>query len=146
MNKSIVLIAIATLVYSFIFIGCDNAAKKVENAENNVTEAKAELKDARAEYMKDVENYRRQTADQLEANNKSIEQFNLSIAKEKAQTKDAYNKQIAELELRNRELQKRMDEYNGDSKDQWDQFKSEFKRDMDQLGIALSNLTVKNSK
>jgi hypothetical protein len=30
-------------------------------------------------------------------------------------------------------------------KDQWEIFKAEFDRDMEQLGIALGNLTVKNN-
>lgn len=39
-----------------------------------------------------------------------------------------------------------MDEYKADSKEQWDAFKAEFNRDMDELGIALKDLTVKNNK
>ena len=70
----------------------------------------------------------------------------MGIAKEKSQIKEEYNKQIAELEKKNMEMKKRMDEYNGESQDQWDRFKSEFNRDMDQLGTALSNLTVRNNK
>lgn len=135
-----------TMVLWSTFTSCNSSAKKVENAEENVTEAKADLKDAKAEYMQEVENYRIQSAEKYDANVKSIEEFNLKIAKEKSQVKKSYDKQIAELEQKNMEMKKRMDEYRGESKDQWEQFKSEFNRDMDQLGTALSNLTVKNNK
>ncbi len=140
------LMVMFTMVLWSTFTSCNSSAKKVENAEENVTEAKADLKDAKAEYMQEVENYRIQSAEKYDANVKSIEEFNLKIAKEKSQVKKSYDKQIAELEQKNMEMKKRMDEYRGESKDQWEQFKSEFNRDMDQLGTALSNLTVKNNK
>jgi F0F1-type ATP synthase membrane subunit b/b' len=146
MNKSMLLMVMFTMVLWSTFTSCNSSAKKVENAEENVTEAKADLKDAKAEYMQEVENYRIQSAEKYDANVKSIEEFNLKIAKEKSQVKKSYDKQIAELEQKNMEMKKRMDEYRGESKDQWEQFKSEFNRDMDQLGTALSNLTVKNNK
>ena len=64
---------IFAIAIGFVFTGCDNAAKKVENAEENVTEAKDELKDAKAEYAADMENYKRQSAEKYESNMRSIE-------------------------------------------------------------------------
>ena len=56
------------------------------------------------------------------------------------------NKKIAELEQKNADTQKKLNEYKADSKEKWEMFKSEFNRDMDELGKAFSNMTVKNNK
>ena len=39
-----------------------------------------------------------------------------------------------------------MDEYKAEGKEQWEEFKAEFSRDMDELGKAFKDLTVKNEK
>mgnify|MGYP003530308073 FL=1 len=75
-----------------------------------------------------------------------IADFKSRIANEKKAVKDEYNKKIAELEQKNADTQKKLNEYKADSKEKWEMFKSEFNRDMDELGTALSNLTVKNNK
>lgn len=87
-----------------------------------------------------------QTAARTEANNKSIAEFNARTSNEKKELQAEYQKKIAELEQKNSDMKKRMDEYKADSKEQWDAFKAEFNRDMDELGIALKDLTVKNNK
>ena len=75
-----------------------------------------------------------------------IADFKSRIANEKKAVKDEYNKKIAELEQKNADTQKKLNEYKADSKEKWEMFKSEFNRDMDELGNALGNLTVKNNK
>ena len=39
-----------------------------------------------------------------------------------------------------------MDEYKADGKENWEKFKAEFNHDMDGLGSAFKDLTVKNVK
>jgi predicted nucleic acid-binding Zn-ribbon protein len=146
MKKSILLMAIFTFTVGSLFTGCQNSAKKVENAEENLTEAKEDLRDAREEYREDIENYRLETAEMYEANNRSIAAFNQKMANEKNEVKMKYNKEIGDLELKNREMKKKMDEFNAESQEQWEKFKSDFKRDMDQLGKALADLTLVNNK
>lgn len=136
--------AIFTLSVGTFFTSCENSAKKVENAEENLTDAKEDLDEARADYQEDIANYRLQTADRYEENNEKIAAFNLKMAKEKEDIRAQYNTQMAELELKNREMKMKMDEYSADSNDEWQNFKIEFKRDMDQLEQALSDLTTTN--
>ena len=50
------------------------------------------------------------------------------------------------MEQKNTDMKKRMDEYKADGKEQWKKFKAEFSRDMDELGQAFKDLTVKNVK
>ena len=43
-------------------------------------------------------------------------------------------------------MKKRLEDYKADSKDKWESFKTEFNHDMDELGSAFKDLTVKNTK
>ena len=50
------------------------------------------------------------------------------------------------LEVKNSDMRMRMDNYKEDGKDNWETFKTEFSHDMDELGKAFKDLTVKNVK
>jgi len=129
-----------------VFLGCESSSEKVDTAEQAVTDANNELEQANQEYLADIENYRTETSSKIEANNQSIADFNLRIAKEKKEVKEDYKKKIAELESKNSDMKKKMDEYKADGKEKWEAFKTEFSHDMDELGAAFKDLTVKNVK
>jgi phosphoenolpyruvate-protein kinase (PTS system EI component) len=139
--------AIPTLMgASLFFTSCSTPAEKVKDAKENVTEAKNELKDANEAYLADVESYRREAAEKIEANNQAIIEFNKRVQNEKMEARADYKKKIAELEKKNTDMKKRMDDYTADGKDNWESFKMEFNRDMESLGLAFKNLTVNNVK
>ncbi|MFN0047523.1 MAG: hypothetical protein ACKVOU_00200 [Cytophagales bacterium] len=43
-------------------------------------------------------------------------------------------------------MKKKMDDYKEDGKENWEKFKTEFNHDMDEIGNAFKDLTVKNVK
>ncbi len=49
-----------------------------------------------------------------------------------------YLNKIKELELKNSDMKKKMDEYKADTKEGWEKFKTEFEKDMDNLGVAIT--------
>lgn len=144
MKQSILVLAIFSFLAGALIISCDSPAQRVEAAETNVAEAKDDLAQAKQEYLEDVENYRLQTAKKIEANNQKIADFNVKIEKEKAEAKAEYKIKVAELEQKNRDMKNKMDGYKVEGKDQWEAFKAEFNRDMENLGVALENLVGKN--
>lgn len=146
MKKSIFIIASATLISGLVLTSCSTSSEKVENAEQGVTEANNALENANQEYLTDMENYRTETTTKIAANNQSIADFNIRIDKEKKEVKADYQKKIAALEQKNSDMKKRMDDYKANGKEQWETFKTEFSRDMDELGQAFKDLTVKNVK
>jgi len=146
MKKSILVFTSVTLLSGMVFLGCESSSEKVDTAEQAVTDANNELEQANQEYLADIENYRTETSSKIEANNQSIADFNLRIAKEKKEVKEDYKKKIAELESKNSDMKKKMDEYKADGKEKWEAFKTEFSHDMDELGAAFKDLTVKNVK
>ena len=146
MNKTILAITVVALITGTVFTSCNSSADRVDNAEQALIDADKELKEANEAYLLDIENYRMETADKIAANNKSIADFNLRIEKEKKEVKAEYKNQIAELEQKNSDMKKKMDDYKADGKQKWEAFKAEFSHDMDELGKAFTDLTVNNTK
>lgn len=145
MRKSILLFTFIAVVSSLMYTSCKSSSEKVENAEEKVTEAEQNLNDAQQEYQADLDNYRMQTASTIETNNRNIAEFNARIENEKNEVRAEYRTKIAELEAKNNEMKQKLDNYQSEGKDQWESFKNEFNRDMDQLGRSISDLTTKNN-
>ncbi|MFY8137614.1 MAG: peptidase M23 [Flavobacteriales bacterium] len=132
---------------TFFFYGCSDSGQKVQSAQDDVEEANKDLEVAKTNYLEDVAEYRKQTAVMIAQNEKSIAEFNERIKNEKADEKYKYEAKIKELESRNTDMKKRMDDYKVESKEKWDMFKAEFSNDMDELGLAFKNLfTSENEK
>ena len=147
MTKSISKI-VATIYLAGIVatIGSNAYSQKVKKAQQNVTQAQKDLAKANADYLKEVANYKKESAEKIAANDKSAKEFEARIASEKAEAKADYKAKISALELKNSDMKKRLEDYKADGKDQWEKFKAEFSHDMDELGRAFKDLTVRNAK
>jgi hypothetical protein len=55
-----------------------------------------------------------------------------------------YEKTIADLETRNDTLRVRLNNFKIEGETKWDEFKREFKKDMDQLGQAIEDVFTKD--
>lgn len=132
----LVLIVITGL--SCTMISCESAKQKVTSAEENVAEAEKELEVAKDDYLADVEKHRILYLERIAANDQSIAEFNARVAKEKKEARAEYQNKIKELELKNSDMRKKMDEYKADGKEGWEKFKTEFEKDMNNLGVAIT--------
>lgn len=139
MKKLILILAVFTLITNITLTSCNTSAEKVENAEKKVDQANEDLYEANQKYLADVEAYRKESADKITANNKSIADFKARIAQEKKEAQVAYSQKITVLEQKNSDLKKKMDVFKAESKEQWENFKIEFSKDMDDLGTAFGN-------
>lgn len=145
MKNNILKITAVVLIAGAALTSCNSSTDKVENAQQAVEEADQELREANEAYLRDIEQYRKETAERIEAHNQSIADFTSRIENEKAEAKADYENQIAELEQKNSDLEMRMKNYKADGKEEWEEFKTEFNHDMDELGKAFSDLTVNNT-
>jgi hypothetical protein len=146
MKKTIYTISTLLLIILSIFTACNTPAKNVENSADAVIEANEELNEANKNYEEDLAKYKQETYQKLSENEQSAANFRARIATEKKEAKEDYDIKIAELERRNSDMKKRMEDYKGDSKEKWESFKNEFNNDMNELGTAFKNLTVNNTK
>jgi hypothetical protein len=146
MKKKILKIASIAFTVCAILTGCETPVEKVEKASINFTEADKELKEAQKEYVYDIENYRKETDDKITANEKSMAEFEVRIANEKKEAKADYNKKIVALQQKNIDMKKRMNDYKADGKENWELFKADFTKGMNEIGESLKDLTTKHSK
>lgn len=128
-----------------LLTGCNSPEQKVENAKSAVVEANKDLQQATRELMVDIDQYRRKTAVRIAANDSTIAALKATIAKETGDMKSDSEKQLVVLEQKNSDMKKKLADYKGEGKEQWENFKAEFNRDMNTLGEAFKNFTDKNS-
>ncbi len=153
MKNSIFVLAVCIFTTGAILTGCnsssqnaDDAQKKVENAQNNVTEANKNLDKANEEYLADIDNYRKEADAKAAANDKIITDLKARVNIQKKETREDYNKKIAELEQKNAEMKKKMDDYKAQGKENWENFKGDFNHSMDDLGKAFNDLSDNKGK
>jgi len=153
MKKIVFTLAATAFFAGILFTSCNSPSQKIENAEQDVLDAKEAVIDARSDLnvarqdsVTEFQQFKTEFQNKISANEKSIAGLKLSIADESRENKVLYEKKIAELEERNNDMKIKLAEYKEGETDQWQTFKSEFKRDMDELGKAFSDFTVNNKK
>ena len=62
------------------------------------------------------------------------------MEKTDSKTKAKYNKAVAELEQKNRDLKKKLEEYKDEGESKWQEFKTNFSHDMDAVGKTIKDL------
>ena len=139
-------------VSAFLFVAislvtsCNSSENKVQEGKTDVMEAEVDLKEANEDYLTDIENYKKETADKIAENDKRIAEFKTQIALKRKEFKVEYQKEIDKLEKENNDMKNKMDGYQESGKENWEKFKMEFSHDMDEMGQAFKDLTVKNVK
>lgn len=128
-----------------IFMACNSPAKKVENAQENLKEAKTELKQSKIDSIADYEIFKAESELRIQNNEKIIAAYKERMRTDKKAIKANDQKMIDELEERNINMRRKVETFKNEGKDNWQDFKVEFNHDMDELGTALKNLTVKNT-
>lgn len=141
-----VLLPALMLALSSFIVGCNSPAENVQAAREDVADAKADLDKANKEYRADTTNYKKSVMDKIASNELQLVKLKEKLATETAITKADYNDQINLLEKRNAELKIKIKNYSADGNSNWEVFKAEVSRDMDELGKALNDLTVRNVK
>lgn len=145
-TKTMIFIAAFSILTSITVESCNSPAEKLEKAENDVTKANEELEIANEEYLADIDAYRLETAEKIAKNDSTIIAFKKRMKIEKKEAIKDYEIQLAELEQKNIDLEKKMDEYNGHGESNWEIFKDEFNREVQELQDAIDDLDQKHPK
>jgi len=150
MRKPILSITVILCMVALLTTGCNSSSKKVEDAKENVQDAEADVMEANQELNEalndSIQTFRKIAENQIIANEKSLALYKVQIAKENKKNKAIYEKEWAKLVKQNKDLKSRLENYKEKSDGNWEDFKTEYNRDMDELGKAFKNLTVKNEK
>ena len=153
-NKFNYILLALVITTGMVLSNCQTSSQKVDKAEENVVDAKQELKeavkDAQKEAVKVADNvewtvFKDHTTLKINNNQAEISELKTKM-KSTGKTMDAvYVKKIEDLEQKNKDLKVRMDNYEKNQSD-WESFKREFNHDMDALGAALKDIVVNNKK
>lgn len=143
MKKTIITIGVATILLATTLISCNSKAKKVEAARQNVEIANQELTQALRDSIRDYKSLSEETIISYE---KTIVELKANIAKQNKANKSVYEKDVAILEQRNKDMRKKLSEFNEENQEKWHAFKKEFSNDMDELGVAFKNFGNKDNK
>lgn len=150
MKKTILLLAITSFFVGTMVTSCNSttskvgeAEKKVETAEENLNEANLNLNQAK---LDSIIQWKRVTVLKIDTNDKNILVLKSKISSQKEDNKSKYEKKIAQLEKKNVDLKKKLDEFNEEKQTDWEAFKAEFNHDMDELNEAFKDLTIQNLK
>ncbi len=150
MKKTILSVAISILFIGAFITSCQTPESKVEDAEEKVVNAEQKLDDANFDLnqarLDSIQQWKEETAVKISNNDKSIAELKAKILKLNAENKANYDKSLAALELKNAELKKKLGDYNYDGKSNWQIFKDEFNRDLEEIAKSFKDLTVKNTK
>jgi hypothetical protein len=139
MKKTQLLLAAAIVTLGLAWTSCNSPSDKVANAQNDVKAANADLDAANKELLAEINKYKAATADSIEQNDKSIAEFDARIDKQKVEARDEYRKKITELDKKNNDMKKRMDDFKAGSKEDWEAFKKSFSQDMHSMNQGIRN-------
>src|SRR6478609_174880 len=111
MKKSIVTIAMAASFVGAIVSGCSSSETKVENAKADLKEAKAELNQEQKDSVADYVAFKTASEERIASNETAIQAFKERMKTDKKQIKKADQEMVDKLEQRNIDMRKKMDEY-----------------------------------
>lgn len=141
---------ILTMVLASVLIGTTQISA------NNVSEEKIKngkelllpLQDSKNKTQADeYKAYRAEQEKKITANEKQIADMRAKKDKVSKEKRADYESKIDKLEMKNKEMKKRiMENYKDEGKEKWESFKKEFNHDMDELGKSLKDLFKDNVK
>lgn len=125
----------------------ENARNRVQAAEENLDKAQnnetaVAQKAATADELK---TFKLESELRIKNNEVSIAELKLKMNKPGSALEEVYARRIDSLHMKNQNLKTRMDNYEKTHTD-WGKFKSEFNRDLDNLGKSLKSLRIVHEK
>jgi small-conductance mechanosensitive channel len=147
-------IIITTLFATTLFTGCDSAAQKVDDAHAQVQDANQNLKAAQANANADAQTtantqewkvFKAESDAQIKENEAAIANLRVKLKNSGKILDVVYSKKIETLGNKNRAMKEQMDAYEKNISN-WETFKRAFSHDMTELGKALKDLAVSNTK
>ena len=122
-------------------LSCNNLTKNAMNLHENINKENNNLNENNQEYLEDIEHYRNETAKIIESNSQNILVFKAKIYSEKDESKYNYRHSIFLLELQNGYMKMKLDDYKPEGKVNWEIFKAEYTRQMEELGKEFADFT-----
>lgn len=136
MKKSIGILVIAIAVF---FVSCKSAQQKELDAQQNLSQARQDLSATQASNANEWQTFRSESLIKIKENDKRIAELKIKMNQPGNTFDGMYRTRIEKLESKNKELKSKLKNYDGKQTD-WKTFKSDFNRDMDEIGKNIKDL------
>lgn len=114
-------------------------AESVEEAQENLIVAEQDYQEAVIDSTNEYARYKLESDEKLKANDQKIAELKAKMKAKKLQDRTNFEIKLNELEQKNTKLKASIANYEESDKNKWEIFKANFKKDMDDLGKAISN-------
>ncbi len=146
LSKQIVAFTFGAFIVTMIYAGCESTPeKRIENAEEGLHEAKKEIKeaikDARTAYRDEWHTFQFEMEAKIRDSEYRMNELKRKMVKADGKTKSKFDKEIEAVERQNENLKHRLAEYKDEGKEKWDEFKTDFAREVEIIEKSLSDLT-----
>lgn len=147
MKKSIIVLAVASVIAGNAILSCKSNTEKESDAKENLDGVTEAINNDSISKANDAEwqRYKSEAITTITANEMRIAELKKAINKPGTTFDKTYVKSIVSLEDKNASLKVKITNYENNQTD-WDSFKREFNSDMNELGTAINNVTTKNNK
>ena len=113
------------------------------NVSENTGNANHSLTERRTEYLAEWQTFKREAAKNIDASEKELKSLRRKMARDGSKLTAQYDKEVTLLEQRNRDLKKRLDDYNAGGQTEWEAFKTRVQHDLDEVESTMTEVSRK---
>lgn len=148
MKKNILKLSFVACIAIMGLASCNSTPEKkaedVEAAKENLIDAQDDLQQARIDSINDYNDFQKESEMKLQSNDESIALLKEKIKTEKKEVRIKLEENLDALKEKNAKLKIRMAEYKSEGKTNWEEFKQDVNKEIDELGKAISEAAQKN--
>ncbi|MFO7525901.1 MAG: hypothetical protein R6W68_10630 [Ignavibacteriaceae bacterium] len=137
MKNNYFILAVILIIAGILFTSCDNTR---DGARDEVEEANQNMIDAQYEFDKEWQEFKSDAETRINENEEKIADLKESMKSTSANFKTKYENEILTLEQNNIQLRKKLNEYKYDGKNNWNEFKRDFNREVDSVVESLDDI------
>jgi hypothetical protein len=146
MKNNIIVIAVIGCIAGILSAGCGKTSEqKIEIVKENARDAQRSWQEAQTDYSSDWKTFLHDSDQAIDANEKRISAFKKEMEKAGSKVSAKYSKDVMALEQKNRDMKKKLKEYKDEGPMKWEEFKTNFKHDMDGMEKTMSDLFKDNA-
>lgn len=142
MKRSVLIIAILVIGMNMALLRYETPVQKAEDAQSNSVSENMGLAAADKEYLAEIDSYKKANAQKSIATDKSILEYKTRILSQKKKTKNNHANKIIELEQKNRDIKKKIIDYEEGGRQKWEIFKLQFNLETQEFEKLLQNLNA----
>lgn len=144
MKKSIGLLVASLFLSGAVFTSCKSDAEKVEDAQEDVVEAREDemdaqqdVNEARYDNASDYERFKADTKLVIAENETRIAEFKVKLKADTAENQKLYKEKIDMLEQRNDQLEDDIDDFKEGASEDWNAFRTRIEKSRDDINADI---------